>query len=69
MFDLDQGMADVKQVKVVVVDTLKDWENRDGVSFLRNVGVKAANKVLDFGCRVGHYSILAAVAVGKKLLN
>ena len=65
MFDLDQGMADVKQVKVVVVDTLKDWENRDGVAFLRNVGVKAADKVLDFGCRVGHYSIPAAFAVGK----
>ncbi len=65
MFDLDQGMADVKQVKVGVVDALKDWENRDGVAFLRNVGVKAADKVLDFGCRVGHYSIPAAFAVGK----
>lgn len=65
MFDLDQGMADVKQVKVVVVDILKDWENRDGVAFLRNVGVKVADKVLDFGCRVGHYSIPAAFAVGK----
>jgi len=65
MLYLDQGMADVKQVKVVVVDTLKDWEKRDGVAFLRNVGVKAADKVLDFGCRVGHYSIPAAFAVGE----
>jgi ubiquinone/menaquinone biosynthesis C-methylase UbiE len=61
---LNQRMADVKQVKVVVVNTLKDWENRDGVAFLRNVGVKSADKVLDFGCRVGHYSIPAAYAVG-----
>jgi ubiquinone/menaquinone biosynthesis C-methylase UbiE len=65
MLYLDQGTADAKQVKVVVVDTLKDWEKRDGVKFLRNVGVKAADKVLDFGCRVGHYSIPAAFAVGE----
>ena len=65
MLDLDQGMLDVKQVKVVVVDTLKNWEDRDGVAFLKNVGVKTADKVLDFGCRVGHYSIPAAFTVGK----
>jgi len=64
MPDLDQGMVDAKQVKVVVVDTLKNWEIKDGIAFLRCVGVKAADKVLDFGCRVGHYSIPAAFAVG-----
>jgi len=60
---LNQGMADLKKVKVVVVNTLKDWENRDGVAFLRNVGLKTSDKVLDFGCRDGHYSIPAAFAV------
>jgi cyclopropane fatty-acyl-phospholipid synthase-like methyltransferase len=58
-------MDGVRQVKVTLIDTLKDWENRDGVAFLRNVGVKSADKVLDFGCRVGHYSIPAAFAVGE----
>jgi ubiquinone/menaquinone biosynthesis C-methylase UbiE len=57
-------MIDCKQVKVTLVDTLKNWDDRDGVAFLRNVGVKTADKVLDFGCRVGHYSIPAAFAVG-----
>ena len=55
----------MKQVKVVEVNSLEDWENRDGVAFLRNVGVKSADKLLDFGCRVGHYSIPAAFAVGE----
>jgi ubiquinone/menaquinone biosynthesis C-methylase UbiE len=57
-------MIGVRQVKVVLVDTYKNWEIKDGVGFLRCVGVKTADKVLDFGCRVGHYSIPAAFAVG-----
>jgi len=65
MPDLVQETVDVKQSKVVLVNTLKDWENKDGVTFLRNIGIKAGDKVLDFGCRVGHYSIPAALAVGK----
>lgn len=64
MLNLDKSMADVKQVKVVLADNLKNWEGRDGVTFLRNVGIKTSDKVLDFGCRVGHYSIPAAFAVG-----
>jgi ubiquinone/menaquinone biosynthesis C-methylase UbiE len=59
-------MDGIRQVKVTLIDTLKDWENRDGVAFLRNVGVKSSDKVLDFGCRVGHYSIPAAYAVGER---
>lgn len=40
------------------------WEEQDGVAFLRDIGVRQGDKVLDFGCRVGHYSIPAAFAVG-----
>ena len=64
MLDSNKGMIGVKQVRVTVVDTLKNWEIKDGIAFLRCIGVKAADKVLDFGCRVGHYSIPAAFAVG-----
>lgn len=45
-------------------DTMKKWERRDGVLFMKSVGVKMGHCVLDFGCRVGHYSIPAALAVG-----
>jgi ubiquinone/menaquinone biosynthesis C-methylase UbiE len=65
MPDLAQAKVHVRRVKVAVVDTLKYWEERDGVEFLKNVGVKTSDRVLDFGCRIGHYSIPAAFAVGE----
>jgi ubiquinone/menaquinone biosynthesis C-methylase UbiE len=40
------------------------WECRDGVRFLRAIGVNTRDTVVDFGCRVGHYTIPAALAVG-----
>jgi ubiquinone/menaquinone biosynthesis C-methylase UbiE len=52
-------------VNIAVVDELKDWETKDGVAFLRTIGVKDGDKVLDFGCGPGHYSIPAAITVGK----
>ncbi|MFA5658104.1 MAG: hypothetical protein WC900_02340, partial [Oscillospiraceae bacterium] len=64
--DLSQVMNNVKQVEVAMVNALKDWENRDGVDFMKNIGVKTGDKVLDFGCRVGHYSIPAALVTGEK---
>ncbi len=42
------------------------WETEKGVEFLESVGVKADDTVLDFGCRVGHYTVPAAKAVGSK---
>ena len=42
------------------------WETKKGVEFLKHVGVKKGDSVLDFGCRVGHYSIPAAKTVGSK---
>jgi len=45
---------------------MKAWEEQDGVAFLRDIGVRQGDKVLDFGCRVGHYSIPAAFAVGRR---
>jgi len=40
------------------------WEKRDGPIFLRKIGLKRGQKILDFGCRVGHYTIPAANVVG-----
>lgn len=45
-------------------DAMTTWECQDGVGFLRDIGVRQGDKVLDFGCRVGHYSIPAAFVVG-----
>ena len=41
------------------------WENEGGVQFLKKVGIMTGQTVLDFGARNGHYSIPAAMAVGK----
>lgn len=45
-------------------DPMRQWECQDGVGFLRDIGIRSGDKVLDFGCRVGHYTIPAAFAVG-----
>ncbi len=45
-------------------DAMETWECRDGVAFMKAIGVTDADKVVDFGCRVGHYAIPAALAVG-----
>jgi len=39
------------------------WEEHEGVLFLRKIGIKIGQAVLDFGCRVGHYTIPAAKVV------
>ena len=46
-------------------DAMTTWECQDGIVFLQSVGVRPGDKVLDFGCRVGHYSIPAAFVVGR----
>jgi len=42
------------------------WEKRDGPIFLRKIGLKPGQKILDFGCRVGHYTIPAATVARKQ---
>ncbi len=44
---------------------MEKWENDDGITFLKKIGVKKGCTVMDFGARVGHYSIPAALAVGE----
>jgi len=45
---------------------MEKWETKSGVGFLKKVGLKSDQTVLDFGCRVGHYTIPAAKIVGDK---
>ncbi|OQX86319.1 MAG: hypothetical protein B6D63_00160 [Candidatus Latescibacteria bacterium 4484_7] len=44
---------------------LKEWFNGKGEEFLREIGVKEGDVVLDVGCGGGSYSIPAARLVGK----
>ncbi|MDP8263259.1 MAG: class I SAM-dependent methyltransferase [Candidatus Ancaeobacter aquaticus] len=45
---------------------LKKWMEEDGLKFLREIGVKKGHTVLDFGSGVGHYTIPASKAVGRR---
>jgi len=42
------------------------WEKSKGIEFLKKIGIKKNSVLLDFGARIGHYSIPAALVVGKK---
>ena len=56
-----------KQVEVSVIianNQIKWWERDGGVRFLKEVGLKSGQRVLDFGCGVGHYTIPAGRIVG-----
>jgi len=43
---------------------MQHWETEQGVQYLKNLGLKKNQTVLDFGARIGHYSIPAAIIVG-----
>ena len=45
---------------------VKEWLKEAGKVFLKDIGIKKGHIVLDFGCRVGHYTIPAAKVVGKQ---
>ncbi|OQX53796.1 MAG: hypothetical protein B5M53_06475 [Candidatus Cloacimonas sp. 4484_209] len=41
------------------------WIKKDGIVFLKRIGVKESFVLVDFGCNVGHYTIPAAKIVGE----
>jgi ubiquinone/menaquinone biosynthesis C-methylase UbiE len=49
-----------------MTEDMETWEKEDGVKFLKEVGLRPGQIVLDFGCKVGHYTIPAAFIVGGK---
>ncbi len=44
---------------------IKKWIEKDGEAFLKDIGIKKGQKILDFGCGVGNYAIPAAKLVGE----
>ena len=44
---------------------VEKWLKKDGEEFLRNLGIKRGDYVLDFGCGEGHYTIPVARVVGE----
>lgn len=40
------------------------WIEREGIKYLRELGVKIGQVFVDFGCNAGHYTIPAASVVG-----
>jgi len=48
-----------------VKDKIKKWVEKDGRVFLKEVGLKIGQTVLDFGSGSGHYAIPASRVVGK----
>ena len=45
---------------------MERWEREAGVEFLKKIGIKSGQAILDFGCRVGHYAIPAARIIGNE---
>lgn len=45
--------------------TLSNWEKNIGVEFLKKAGIREGNKVLDFGCNDGNYTIPISILIGK----
>ena len=43
-----------------MAEDMETWEKENGVKFLRKVGLRPGQIILDFGCGVGHYTIPAA---------
>jgi len=43
---------------------MEKWEKEEGIKFLKKIGIKTGQTVLDFGAGVGRYSIPAALLVG-----
>lgn len=47
-------------------NSVKRWLKEGGERFLRDIGIKHGQVIVDFGCGSGHYTIPAAKIVGKK---
>ena len=45
-------------------EEIRNWYARDGADFVRGLGVRPGERILDFGCGFGSYAIPLAQAVG-----
>jgi ubiquinone/menaquinone biosynthesis C-methylase UbiE len=61
----DSNLSKRVEARVAIANNPTEWWERDsGLKFLKKIGLKYGQRVLDFGCRVGHYTIPAAKVVG-----
>jgi len=61
----DSNLSKRVEARVAIANNPTKWWERDsGLKFLKEIGLKYGQRVLDFGCRVGHYTIPAAKVVG-----
>jgi len=51
---------------IVANNQMEWWERNGGAKFLKKIGLKSGQKILDLGCRIGHYTIPAAKVVGNE---
>jgi len=57
----------IKRVKMQEdQEEMERWERNAGVEFLEKIGLESGHVVFDFGSRVGHYTIPAAIVVGEE---
>jgi len=45
---------------------IEKWLKKDGVEFLKSIGIRNGQNILDFGCGDGHYTIPLAKSAGIK---
>lgn len=51
--------------KIKQGESLNKWILEQGTSFFQDIGMKKSQKVVDFGCGEGIYSILSGMAIGE----
>lgn len=49
----------------MILKDMEKWISYQGIQFLKDIGMKNDQVVLDFGCKYGTYTIPAAFVVGK----
>jgi precorrin-6B methylase 2 len=42
------------------------WIEHEGITYIKELGIRAGQVIVDFGCNAGHYTIPAARVVGSE---
>lgn len=58
-----ESVEDTQKDTVDIHQAVQNWENNECVKLMRNTGVKEGDKIIDFGCGYGHYTVPCAMAL------